>query len=208
VTEPRLSRIEYFFDPSCPWTWMTSRWLTEAAGARDIPVEWRSLSLYVLNEGKDLPEKYKAPMEAARRVHRIIAALRAEGRNDLVAELYTEWGRRFHHDGEPGSDELVAEVAETAAVGKWADAADDETWDGDVRASTAEAQGLAGPDVGSPVIAMGEPRRGMFGPLLSPPPSGDAAVALLDHVAALVAQDGFWELKRGRTQEPQFGPRP
>ena len=187
---------------------MTSRWLTEAAGARDIDIQWRSLSLAVLNEDKDIPDEYRAPMETGRLVHRIIAALLAEGRNDLVGDLYTEWGRRFHHDAEAPSAALVSEVAEAAGVGKWASAADDTSWDEAVRASTSEAQQLAGPDVGSPVIAMGEPRRGMFGPLVSPPPTGDEAVSLLDHVVGLVGQDGFYELKRGRTDGPQFGPRP
>jgi 2-hydroxychromene-2-carboxylate isomerase len=204
----RPSRIEYFFEPFCPWTWMTSRWLTEASAATGIPVEWRSLSLGILNEDQDTPEEYRPLMEASRSVHRIIAALRADGRNDLVGELYTEWGRRFHHDQAEPSQELVREVAEAAGVEKWAAAADEASWDDDVRASTEEARQLAGPDVGSPVFVTGEPRRGVFGPLLSPPPSGAAAVAVLDHVIALVGQGGFWELKRGRTDGPQFGPRP
>jgi 2-hydroxychromene-2-carboxylate isomerase len=207
MTEP-APRIEYFFDPSCPWTWMTSRWLTEAAGARGIPVEWRILSLEVLSEGNDVPEKYRPTMEAARGLHRVIAALRADGRNDLAGEVYTEFGRRFHHDQEPPSAALVTDVVKAAGAEEWTDAAGDDAWDAAIRESTDEAQGLAGPDVGSPVLAAGEPRRAAFGPLLSPPPSGEAAVEVLDHVLALIGQDGFFELKRGRTDGPQLGPRP
>jgi len=118
VTDARPSRIEYFFDPACPWTWMTSRWLTDAAGQRGIPIEWRSLSLQVLNAGKEIPEQYLARMAAGHRVHRVIAALRADGRDDLVGDLYTEWGRRFHHDGEAPSAELVDKVASAVGAGE------------------------------------------------------------------------------------------
>ena len=103
--------IEYFFDPACPWTWMTSRWLVDATGRTDRQIRWRNLSLAVVNADREIPEKYRAAMAASQRAHRIIAALRAEDRDDEIGAFYTEWGRRFHHDQVEPSDGLAADVA-------------------------------------------------------------------------------------------------
>ena len=92
--------VEYFFDPACPWTWTTSRWLVDASAATGTEVRWRNLSLAVVNAGREIPERFRAAQQAAARAHRVIAALLAAGRNDLVGDFYTEWGRRFHHDCE------------------------------------------------------------------------------------------------------------
>lgn len=200
--------IEFYFDPGCPWTWMTSRWLVDAAGQRNIEIEWRSLSLGVLNEGNEIPEAYRAAVAAGRAAHRVIAALLAAGRDDLVGEFYTEYGRRAHHDGEAPSIELVRSVADAVGAEDWADAVEDASWDAAVSESTHLAVGLAGPDVGSPVLAFGTPRTAIFGPIVSPPPRGDDAVRLLEHVIDAAAIPGFYELKRGRGAGPQFGPRP
>lgn len=202
------TRIECFFDPGCPWTWATSRWLVAAAGARGIEVRWRNLSLGVLNEGKELSEHLRRVLPAGAVAHRLIAALVADGRNDLIGDFYTEYGRRVHHDGVAPTVELVAEVAAASGAGEWAAAMDDTTWDGPVAASTRLAISLAGPDVGSPILAFGEPRVAVFGPIVSPPPEGEQAQRLLD-VVLLVAQcPGFYEIKRGRTGPVQLGPRP
>lgn len=188
---------------------MTSRWLIDATAHSESSIEWRNLSLGVVNADREIPEQYRSAVEAAKRAHRVIAALRADGRNDLIGEYYTEWGRRVHHDGVKPSPELAAEIAEAVGAGDWAKAADDERWDAEVEASTQEGQDLAGgSDVGSPVIAFGEPRVAVFGPIVSPPPTGAEAVALLDHVVAATTMPGFYELKRGRTSGPELGPRP
>jgi len=202
------SSVEFFFDPACPWTWLTSRWLTEAASDRGVTIEWRNLSLGVLNAGNEIPEEYRAPMDAAARVHRVVAALRAAGRNDLIAALYTEYGARTFHDGTPGTVELVHEVVDAVGAGGWSPAIDDASLDVAVEGSTIEAMDLAGPDVGSPVIAFGEQRVGIFGPIVSPPPTGPAAGALFDLVVTMASSPGVYELKRGRRSGPQFGPRP
>lgn len=88
------TRIEFFFDPGCPWTWATSRWLVDAAAARGIDVVWRNLSLGVLNEGRELSEHLRLTLPAGTAAHRLIAALMADGRNDLIGNFYTEYGRR------------------------------------------------------------------------------------------------------------------
>jgi len=207
VTAPRT--VEFFFDPACPWTWMTSRWLVDAAGQTGTEVQWRNLSLGVINAGQEIPEQYRSALEAAQRVHRIVAALRDAGRNDLAGAYYTEYGRRTFHDGAEPDASLVAAVAEAVGAGDWAAAADEVRWDDVVESSTREGQELAGgADVGSPVLAFGEPRAGIFGPIVSPPPSGEDAVALFDHVVATVSMPAFFELKRGRRAGPQLGARP
>ena len=210
TTSPtRPASIEYFFDPACPWTWMTSRWLVDVSAAVGIEVRWRNLSLAVVNAGREIPERFRTAQQAAARAHRVIAALVAAERDDLVGDFYTEWGRRFHHDGEHGDPGLARRVAEAVGAAAWADAADEDRWDEVIEASTEEGQGLAGgDDVGSPVLAFGEPRVGIFGPIVSPAPTGVAAVALFDHVVALAATPSFFERKRGRTGGPELGPRP
>ena len=160
---------------------MTSRWLVDATAGTGFRVEWRNLSLLVVNENNEVPEQYRPALEAARGAHRIIAALRSDDRNDLIGDFYTEWGRRFHHDRVVPVPSMAKEIATAAGAQEWAQAADDERWDADVEASTREGQQLAGgSDVGSPVIALGEPRVGIFGPIVSPPPTGEDAVKLLD----------------------------
>jgi hypothetical protein len=191
--------IEFFFDPACPWTWMTSRWLVDAAAAHGTAVTWRSLSLGVLNAGREIPEAFRVNMEAAKLAHRAFAALRARGRNDLVGAAYTEYGRRVHHDRSRPDAELVRQVLLDAGAGEATDAIDDASWDPAVEASTREAVDLVGPDVGSPVLAFDEPRRAFFGPIVSPPPEGDAAARLLELVVATARVAGFYELKRGRS---------
>ncbi len=200
--------IEFFFDPGCPWTWATSRWLVEAADQRGISIVWRSLSLGVLNAGRDVPQQYRNPMEVADRAHRVFAALLHDGRNDLVGAVYTEYGRRVHHDATDPTVDLVREIVSSAGAADYLEAIDEEKWDERVAASTNEAVSLAGPDVGSPILAFGTPRFAIFGPIVSPPPTGHAGLRLLELVLASAQVPGFFELKRGRSQPAQFGPRP
>lgn len=195
--------VDYYFDPACPWTWLTSRWLVDAARQRGIAITWRSLSLLVLNDGKPA-EEYADRVHAGARAHRLLAALDAAGRNDLVGEVYTEIGQRSHDREEPLSLDIVRSAAEAAGAGEWLAALDEEGWDVAVEVSTKQAIELAGPDVGSPVLAHGSPRVGMFGPIVNPGPRGEAAARLLDLVLEASAVDGFFELKRGRTSGPQL----
>ena len=201
--------FRFYFDPICPWTWMTSRWLLDAAEQTGATVEWHNLSLAVVNVDKEIPEQYRAAVEGSIRAHRVIAALLADGEPGLVGDFYTEWGRHVHHDGEFPSAELVGQVASAVGAERWASAADDESWDAAVERSTNEGQELAGGgEVGSPVLAFGSPRVGVFGPIVSPPPQGAEAVALLDQVVAAASNPAFFELKRGRNEGPRMGPRP
>src|SRR5262245_27222549 len=193
--------VEYFFDPACPWTWLTSRWLIDAARQRGVDITWRSLSLSVVNAGK-IPEQYADFLRASAAAHRVFAALREARRNDLVGALHTAIGSRTHDGGEGLSLELLREAVEAAGAREWAGAVDDPAWDWEVERSTQEAVDLAGPDVGSPVLAHGTPRVAMFGPIVSPGPRGEEGAKLLDLVLAAAEVGGFFELKRGRRAGP------
>lgn len=208
MEENTPSSMEFFFDPGCPWTWATSRWLVDATAERGLELIWRNLSLGVLNEGRELSEHLRLTLPASTAAHRVIAALIADGRNDLVGSLYTEYGRRVHHDKVAPTVDLVREVVAASGAGDWVAAIDDATWDVPVAESTRLAMSLAGPDVGSPIIAFGEPRVGVFGPIVSPPPTGAQAQRLLDVVLLVTQCPGFFEIKRGRSGPVQLGPRP
>jgi hypothetical protein len=200
---PGAHEIEFYFDPACPWTWMTSRWLIAAATRRHTAITWRSLSLLVLSDGNPTGE-HAAPVRAAAQAHRVFAALSATGRNDLVGALYTAIGTRHHDGGDELTVDLVRDAAVLVGAGDRADAVDDEGWDVDVEGSTKAALDLAGPDVGSPVLAHGTPRVGVFGPIVNPGPRGEQAARLLDLVLEASSIDGFFELKRGRDQPPML----
>lgn len=196
-----MSAVQFFFDPACPWTWLTSRWLVDAAARRGVDVSWQSLSLVVVNGG-ELPEEHVAPARAASAAHRLFAALDDAGRNDLVGAVYTEVGRRVHDGGEELTPEVVRQAATSAGAAGWLASLDDDRWDADVERSTRQALELAGPDVGSPVLAHGSPPVGMFGPIVNPGPRGEDGARLLDLVLELSTVDGLLELKRGRSSGP------
>jgi hypothetical protein len=195
--------VDFYFDPACPWTWLTSRWLVDAARQRGTDIAWRSLSLLVLHHGSP-PEEYADRVHAGARAHRLFAALADAGRHDLVGPVYTAIGQRSHDREEALTVEIVREAAEAAGAGDWLTALDDDTRDAAVELSTKQAIELAGPDVGSPVLAHGSPRIGIFGPIVNPGPRGEQAARLLDLVLEASAVDGFFELKRGRTSGPQL----
>ncbi|GAA3609353.1 DsbA family protein [Agrococcus terreus] len=193
--------VRMWFDPTCPWAWMTSRWLGEVAEVRGLDVDWRVMSLAVLNEGRDLPESYAARMPRSMRLTRLVTAARAEGGDAVVKPLYDALGERIHHAARKDDDAIVAEAL--AAVGLPASLADEtDAHDEALRASHAEAIDLVGDDVGTPVVAVGDVA--FFGPVISPAPTGEEALRLFDGVVAAASVDGFFELKRTRTRGPQF----
>lgn len=204
--------VHLYFDATCPWTWLTSRWLVDVAARRDLEVGWRTCSLAVLNEGKPFPPELLAavPDLPARqalgvRVLRLVEALGAAGRNDDIGRLYTEVGQRLHVEGRPPDPGLLAEAATAAGVADLVAAADDGAWDTPVRASTEDAVARAGPDVGSPVLLLEGHDRGSFGPIVSPPPVGEDALRLWEAVVTLHSLPTFLEVKRGRTAGPALG---
>ena len=189
---------------------MTSRWLIDVAGQRDLQITWRTFSLPMLNEGQEIPPALLEAVPDIRErlalgtgILRIVEALRAAGRNDDIGRFYTECGNRFHVAEAAPERATLEQAAAAAGVEDQLAAADDESLDDAIRASLDEALAKAGPDVGSPVIVIDGNERGTFGPIVSPPPQGEDAVRLWDAVVALHSVPDFYEVKRGRSGPPQ-----
>jgi predicted DsbA family dithiol-disulfide isomerase len=187
----------YYFDPACPFTWRTSRWLTAVAPERQVTVRWRAFSLLVLN-GDNIPEQYRGGVTASYRALRLVEALRADNRDDTVAAFYTVLGTRVHEDGAPLDDALVNQAAEAAGVTDAKAILDDERWDDAVRESHETALKLAGPGIGSPVLHVEGAPRGLHGPIIDTVPRGEESTAIFDSVVTLMRTETFYEVKRGR----------
>lgn len=182
---------------------MTSRWVHEVAEHRDIDVTWRVMSLAVLNENNDVPEEYRAFFPRALRYTRLVAALAEIIGQHIVGPLYTALGTRIHPGGMSDVDEVIAgALAELGLDAELARHADTDEYDEQMRASHFDGIGRVGEDVGTPIISVNDVA--FFGPVISPSPKGQQAVALWDGVVAVAAYDGFFELKRSRTRGPQF----
>ncbi|XVU27673.1 DsbA family protein [Actinoplanes sp. CA-054009] len=187
----------YYFDPACPFTWRTSRWLVAVAPERDLSLRWRAFSLKILN-GDNIPEQYRAATDASFRALRLVEALRADRREEVAAAFYTEIGTRVHDGGAALTDTLVQEAAEAAGIEDAKAVLDDASWDDAVRESHEAALALAGPGIGSPVVHVEGARRGLHGPIIGAAPERDEALAIWDAVAPLSRIDTFFEVKRGR----------
>ena len=196
-------RAEFWFDPLCPWAWMTSRWMMEVERVRDIEVTWSVMSLSVLNEGRELPEGYRAMMDRGWGPVRVITAASLEYGDKVVKPLYDAMGEQIHLKGEKDyAKVLVPALEEVGLDTSLAGFADSDANDAVLRASHQRAMDLVGDDVGTPVIAVnGE---AFFGPVVSPAPKGEAAGRLWDGCVLVSGTPGFFELKRTRTVGPIF----
>ena len=194
--------VEFWFDPICPWCWMTSRWASEVAGIRGFEIAWHPISLAIINEGKDAGDHAEGQRQG-RRMGRVVEAARRALGEKVVGELYTEFGTRIHPGGRTDFDAIISEgLAALGLDGALAEAADDEQYDDQLRKNTAHALDIAGPDVGVPIISIDG--TAFFGPVVTPAPSGDEALKLWDGIYAAASVPGFYELKRGRRVGPQF----
>ncbi|MFK0186685.1 DsbA family protein [Streptomyces rubiginosohelvolus] len=203
--------VDFWFDPLCPWAWMTSRWMLEVEKVRDVEVRWHVMSLAVLNEDKldELPEEYRDMLEnqAWGPVRVVIAAQQLHG-DDVVGPLYTALGTRFHNNGEGPTREAVAAALKDVGLPEdLAEYADKDTYDTELRASHQEGIDKVGEEVGTPVIAVpgadGE-QVAFFGPVVTPAPKGEEAAKLWDGTLLVASIPGFYEIKRTRTQGPVF----
>ncbi|MDN4159747.1 mycothiol-dependent nitroreductase Rv2466c family protein [Nocardioides abyssi] len=205
--------VRFWFDPVCPFAWLTSEWVREVQRQRDLAVEWRFISLRLLNKDVDydaqFPPDYEAGHTAGLRLLRVCAQVRDDHGPDAVARLYEALGRRIH-DAEPTDREVRGTAAflepvleEVGLPAALVGALDDAGRDAQLQAETDEALAITGKDVGTPIIAVAD-GPGFFGPVISRLPAPEDAARLWDHVVGLASFPGFAELKRSLRERPQL----
>jgi len=195
--------VELWVDPACPWAWLTSRWLLEAAKVRNFDVDFHVMSLAVLNEGREMSDEYAEFLKKAWGPVRVLIAAELRFGNEVVEPLYSAMGTRYHVKGEKDLDQLIIDaLMDVGLDADLADAADSTEFDKALRESHHEGMDPVGYDVGTPVIHVGDVA--FFGPVVTPAPKGEAAGRLFDGVVLVASTPGFYELKRTRSEGPNF----
>ncbi|MGQ4810123.1 Thioredoxin-like reductase [Candidatus Entotheonellaceae bacterium PAL068K] len=203
--------VEFYWDMVCPWCWITSRWMEDVGRQKNIHINWKFFSLKKINEGRDMPERFRVSHAIGLRALRVAAAVRQDYGNDAVGKLYTVMGTRRHHDQQDiSTPERLAELLQICGLPQTlAAAADDESWDQVIEADMEQAKAKAGDGVGVPLIVLdGGDGPGFFGPVFSPAPTGETAVQMWDAMVTVGRMPGFYEFKRTRETGPVFGERP
>lgn len=195
--------VDFWFDPICPFAWATSRWIKEVEKVRDIEVSWNVMSLSVLNEGRDLPADYRAKMDDSWGPVRVIIKAAQDHDDQVKDQLYTAMGELFHQEKLTDRDEVIEKALQkTGLPAELAAAAHTDANDDALRASHDVGIGKVGQDVGTPIVAVDGVA--FFGPVITRIPKGEEAGKMFDAAAALAAFPHFFELKRSRTESPEF----
>jgi predicted DsbA family dithiol-disulfide isomerase len=209
--EDAQQTVDFYFDPVCPWCWITSRWMMEVARERDLKINWKFFSLKKINKGHEVSEAHRVSHAAGLRTLRVAAVVREQHGNGGVGKFYTAVGARRHHDQKDIGDkmELAGALQECGFSPDLAMAADDEAHDATIEEDMAQASVKVGTDVGVPLIVLdGGEGPGFFGPVFSPAPTGKAALEMWDAMVVGGRTPGFYEFKRSRKTGPIFGERP
>ncbi|MFJ6311354.1 mycothiol-dependent nitroreductase Rv2466c family protein [Pseudarthrobacter oxydans] len=203
MTDSVKNKADFWFDPLCPFAWITSRWIGEVESVRDIETDWHVMSLAVLNEGRDLEPAYRESMDNAWGLVRVIIAAQQQHGDATVKALYDAMGSLIHEAGEKDRDVVITKaLADCGLPATLAAAASTDAFDDQLRASHQEGISLVGQDVGTPVVAFNG--TAFFGPVLTRIPRGEEAGKLWDATTAIAAYPHFFELKRSRTEQPEF----
>lgn len=202
-------KVTFWFDTSCPYCWITSRWVKEVEKVRDVEVTWIPMSLSILNDGRDIPAAYADRMKANWGPARVFAAVATEAPEKLDA-LYTAMGTRIHNEGAVENPSeygdyngvIVDSLAEVGLDAAYIEVADTEQWDDALKKFHQSAMDEVGDDVGTPVIKLGD--TAFFGPVLTRIPRGEEAGEIFDASVKLASYPHFYEIKRSRNERPDF----
>jgi Mycothiol-dependent nitroreductase Rv2466c len=199
--EMKPTVADFWFDPRCPWAWLTSRWMLEVEKVRPVTTRWHVMSLAVLNEGTE-DERYRELLKWAWGPVRVCAAAEQTLGSDVLLPLYTAFGNLIHLEKRQDEDVVRDALAAAGLPAELAEAAHSHEYDEAVRKSHKEGMDLVGYEVGTPVIRLNG--AAFFGPVVTPAPKGEAAGRLWDAFTLLAGTPGFYELKRSRTERPSF----
>ncbi|MEJ1180755.1 DsbA family protein [Pseudarthrobacter sp. NPDC055928] len=203
MTETTPNQADFWFDPVCPFAWITSRWIGEVEAVRDIKTAWHVMSLAVLNEGRDLDPDYRKSMDNAWGPVRVIIAAKEQHGDHVIKPLYDAMGTQIHEGGQKDFAIVISKaLAECGLPAGLAETATSDAFDSQLRASHDEGISLVGQDVGTPVVAFNG--TAFFGPVLTRIPRDEQAGQLWDATVALASYPHFFEIKRSRTERPRF----
>jgi 2-hydroxychromene-2-carboxylate isomerase len=196
-------RADFWFDPRCPFAWVTSRWMLEVEKVRDVKVVWHLMSLAHLNEDRDISEDYREMLKTAWGPVRVVMAAQLAHGPEVLAPIYTAMGERIHVQGQEADKEMAIGALEDAGLPvELAEAWDDPSYDDKIKESHREGMEAVGDDVGTPTIHFNG--TAFFGPVITKAPRGEEAGKLWDGVIAVASYPLFFEIKRSRTAKLDF----